>query len=107
MHHNGPYTPRVGGLQPRIHTRCCRDGRSVLMKFTLSTVLLLSGLALAGCSNPARPDAAASASAVASSSGSGTDMALSSKGGNPPSPDSGMGFNGVVSGFPTGRVFVS
>lgn len=65
------------------------------MKFAFTIVLLVGGLALVGCSNPSRPDSAIGAPLRTSA----TDQ--------PPSPDAGFGFNGVVSGFPTGKVFVS
>jgi hypothetical protein len=58
--------------------------------------LILGGIVLAGCSNtnPVRPDSTTGALSPAVRSGD-------------PSPDAGFGFNGVVSGFPTGKVFLS
>ena len=64
------------------------------MKFSI--LLICGGLFLVGCSdtNPLRPESTTSAPSTG----------LRPVG---PSPDAGFGFNGVVSGFPTGRVFVS
>jgi hypothetical protein len=72
------------------------------MKFSI--VLVFGSLALVGCSNtnPVRPestDSTPSASLTAPSSSAVTAIR--------PSPDAGFGLNGDVSGFPTGRVFVS
>jgi len=75
------------------------------MKFAFTT-LILGGLVMVGCSNPARPDSTLSAPLTTTSS-AGAITPASAAGGNPPSPDAGFGFNGVVSGFPTGKVFVS
>jgi hypothetical protein len=72
------------------------------MKFS---ILLVSGsLALVGCSNnnPVRPESTTSTSSTgltAPASATGTAVQ--------PSPDAGFGFNGVVSGFLHGKVFVS
>jgi hypothetical protein len=67
------------------------------MKFAV--LVAISGLALAGCSNPnaLRPDSTTSASSAAAASVRSAKV----------SPDAGFGFNGVVSGFPTGKVFLS
>ena len=72
------------------------------MKF--SVLFVFGSLTLVGCSNtnPVRPESASStpsASLTASASPAVTAIR--------PSPDAGFGFNGDVSGFPTGRVFVS
>lgn len=75
------------------------------MKFAFTTLLLVSGLALVGCSNPGQPDSARSAPLISALSARATSRVSASDG--PPSPDAGFGFNGVVSGFPKGRVFVS
>ena len=74
-----------------------------LMKFAI--VLVLGGLALVGCSNtnPVRPDSKTSAP----SAGGTTSPVSAAVGPTDPSPDAGFGLNGVVSGFPTGRVFLS
>jgi hypothetical protein len=78
------------------------------MKFAFTTVLVFSGLALVGCSNPGRHDSAMSDPLItAPSAGAISAISPASAVGNPPSPDAGFGFNGIVSGFPTGRVFVS
>jgi len=73
-----------------------------LMKF--SVLFVFGSLTLVGCSNtnPVRPESASSTpSASLTASASSAVTAIH------PSPDAGFGFNGDVSGFPTGRVFVS
>ena len=76
------------------------------MKFAaFTTLLLVSGLVLVGCSHPGQPDSASSAPLINAPSASAISRVSPSDG--PPSPDAGFGFNGVVSGFPKGRVFVS
>ena len=74
------------------------------MKFTL--VVVLSGLAVVGCSktNPLRPD---STTRAPSQGGIASPVSTAAGRSDAPSPDAGFGFNGVVSGFPTGSVFVS
>jgi hypothetical protein len=74
------------------------------MKFAL--VVILTGLASVGCSktNPLRPDATTSA---LSPGNIASPVSTAAAGSKAPSPDAGFGFNGVVSGFPTGSVFVS
>src|SRR5262245_33309901 len=72
------------------------------MKFTI--VFLFSSLALVGCSNtsPVHPESTTSSSSTGrTASPSATAAAVQH------SPDAGFGFNGVVSGFPKGQVFVS
>ena len=73
-----------------------------MKKFALVVVL---GIALVGCSktNPLRPDSTASVPSSGISSPAATPAARA----DTPSPSAGFGFNGVVSGFPTGSVFVS
>jgi len=76
------------------------------MKFAI-VLVVLGGFALAGCSkeSPLRPE-----SVISTPSTADTSSQVSTAGRPfpvPPSPDAGFGFNGVVSGFPTGRVFVS
>jgi hypothetical protein len=73
------------------------------MRFAI--VLVLGGLTLVGCSNtnPLRPDSKTSAP---SAGGTTSPASAATPSGNP-SPDAGFGFNGVVSGFPTGRVSVN
>jgi hypothetical protein len=73
------------------------------MRFAI--VLALGGLTLVGCSNPnpVRPDSKTSA---LSADGTTSPVSAAAGSGNP-SPDAGFGLNGSVSGFPTGRVFVS
>jgi hypothetical protein len=73
-----------------------------LMKFSILCVF--ASLSLVGCSNtnPVRPESASSASPA-----SLTAPASPSVTAIHPSPDAGFGFNGDVSGFLTGRVFVS
>lgn len=76
------------------------------MKFAV-VLVALGGFAFVGCSkeSPLRPESVISAPSTA-----GTNSSVSTAGRPfpvPPSPDAGFGFNGVVSGFPTGRVFVS
>jgi hypothetical protein len=72
------------------------------MKFAI--VLVLGGVGLVGCSNsnPLRPDSKSAPSV----GGTTSPVAAAARSGDP-SPDAGFGFNGVVSGFPTGRVFLS
>jgi hypothetical protein len=75
-----------------------------LMKFSI--VLAFASLALVGCSNtntsPVRPESTTSASSTSlTASPSATAAAVH------PTPDAGFGFNGTVSGFLTGKVFVS
>jgi hypothetical protein len=72
------------------------------MKFSI--LFVFGSLALVGCSNtsPVRPESttgAATAGLTAPASGTATAVH--------PSPDQGFGFNGDVSGFPHGKVFVS
>jgi hypothetical protein len=64
------------------------------MKFSI--LLVFGSLFLVGCSdtNPQRPDSTTNAPSIGLRLGR-------------PSPDAGFGFNGVVSGFPAGRVFLS
>lgn len=72
------------------------------MKF--SVLVVFGSLTLVGCSNtnPVRPESASSTpSASLTASASPAVTAIH------PSPDAGFGFNGDVSGFPKGRVFVS
>lgn len=75
-----------------------------MMKCAL--VVVLTGLAAVGCSktNPVRPDSTTSALSPA---GIASPVSTAAARSNGPSPDAGFGFNGVVSGFPTGSVFVS
>src|SRR5262245_33244196 len=72
-------------------------GVFLMMKFSI--VLLFGSLALVGCSNsnPVHPESTAAFAASPSAAATAAH----------PSPDAGFGFNGIVSGFPTGRVFVS
>ena len=72
-----------------------------MMKFSI--VVLFGSLALVGCSNtnPVNPESTTSAASAGLTAPSSTATAVH------PSPDAGFGFNGVVSGFLTGRVFVS
>jgi len=72
------------------------------MKFAIA--LLIGGFALAGCSNtnPIRPDATRAVPGGVTSPASAAASVP-----DHPSPDAGFGFNGAVSGFPTGRVFLS
>jgi hypothetical protein len=72
------------------------------MKFSI--FLVFGSLALVGCSNthPLRPESAASAPSTGL-----TSPASAAASSLAPSPDAGFGFNGDVSGFPTGRVFLS
>jgi hypothetical protein len=72
------------------------------MKFSI--VLVFGSLALVGCSNtnPVRPESTGtgpSAGLTAPAPAAGAAVQ--------PTPDAGFGFNGVVSGFPKGKVFVS
>jgi hypothetical protein len=73
-----------------------------LMKFSM--LFVVGSLTLVGCSNtnPVRPESTSS-----TPSASLTAPASSAVTAIHPSPDQGFGFNGEVSGFPTGRVFVS
>jgi hypothetical protein len=66
--------------------------------------VVLGGLTLAGCSNSnvLRPDSTADATAAPAASSESTAVRPSTV-----SPDAGFGFNGVVSGFPKGEVFLS
>ena len=66
--------------------------------------VVLGGLTLAGCSNSnvLRPDSTADATAAQAASSGSTAVRPSTV-----SPDAGFGFNGVVSGFPKGEVFLS
>ena len=63
------------------------------MRFAI--LFVFGGLALVGCSNQnaVRPSSIPGASSSAATASV--------------SPDAGLGFNGTVSGFPTGTVFVS
>src|SRR5262245_54981629 len=73
-----------------------------LMKFSI--LLLVGSFTLVGCSNtnPVHPESTNSTSPAALTvSASPAIKAIH------PSPDAGFGLNGEVSGFPTGRVFVS
>jgi hypothetical protein len=75
------------------------------MKSAIAVVL--GGIALVGCSNtnPVRPD-----STIGALSPGGIPSEVfttAARSGDHPSPDAGFGFNGVVSGFPTGKVFLS
>ena len=68
--------------------------------------LVLGGIALFGCSNtnPVRPD---STTGALSPGGLQSQVVTTAAPSGVPSPDAGFGFNGVVSGFPTGKVFLS
>jgi hypothetical protein len=68
--------------------------------------LVLGGIALVGCSNtnPVRPD---STTGALSPGGPQSQVVTTAAPSGSPSPDAGFGFNGVVSGFPTGKVFLS
>jgi hypothetical protein len=68
--------------------------------------LVLGGIALVGCSNtnPVRPD---STTEALSPGGIPSQVFTTAARSDSPSPDAGFGFNGVVSGFPTGKVFLS
>ena len=71
----------------------------------LKQILFVFGtLTLVGCSNtnPVRPEATSNPPSAALTTPAPTAAAAIH-----PSPDAGFGFNGDVSGFPTGRVFVS
>ena len=72
------------------------------MKFSM--LALFGSLALVGCSNtsPVRPESTSSASS-AGLTVSGSEAIRTAA----ISPDQGFGFNGVVSGFGLGRVFLS
>jgi hypothetical protein len=74
----------------------------------LPILFVFSCLALVGCSNPnsVRPDS--TTGTVPSGTGATAVSALpASAAGRSQSPDAGFGFNGTVSGFPTGRVSLS
>jgi hypothetical protein len=68
--------------------------------------LILGGIVLAGCSNtnPVRPD---STTGALSAGGLQSQVVTTPAPSGAPAPDAGFGFNGVVSGFPTGKVFLS
>ena len=74
------------------------------MKFPI--IFVFGSLALVGCSNtsPVRPESTSTSSAPSAGITVSTSDAVRTAG---PSPDAGFGFNGVVSGFPTGKVFLS
>jgi hypothetical protein len=69
--------------------------------------LVLGGIALVGCSNtnPVRPDS--TTDALSPGGIPSQIFTTTARSGDHPSPDAGFGFNGVVSGFPTGKVFLS
>jgi hypothetical protein len=73
------------------------------MKFSI--FLAFGSLALVGCSNtnPARPESTTSTPSTGLTAPASTAAATAVH----PSPDAGFGFNGVVSGFTHGKVFVS
>ena len=68
--------------------------------------LVLGGIVLVGCSNtnPLRPG---STTGALSPGGNPSQVSATTARSGDPSPDAGFGFNGVVSGFPTGKVFLS
>jgi hypothetical protein len=68
--------------------------------------LVLGGIVLVGCSNtnPLRPG---STTGALSPGGIPSQVFATTARSGDPSPDAGFGFNGVVSGFPTGKVFLS
>jgi hypothetical protein len=67
--------------------------------------LVLGGIVLVGCSNnPLRPG---STTGALSPGGVPSHVFTTAARSGDPSPDAGFGFNGVVSGFPTGKVFLS
>lgn len=68
--------------------------------------LVLGAIALVGCSNtnPVQPD---STTGTLSPGGLQSQVLNTAGRSDHPSPDAGFGFNGVVSGFPTGKVFLS
>ncbi len=70
------------------------------MKFPI--LLVCSGLALAACSNsnPLRPASTASVPSSADTPASRASRPFTAA----PTPDASLGFNGTVSGFPTGSV---
>jgi hypothetical protein len=72
----------------------------------LAIAVVLGAIALVGCSNtnPVRPDSTTGALSPGDIPSQVFTTAARSGG---PSPDAGFGFNGVVSGFPTGKVFLS
>jgi hypothetical protein len=75
------------------------------MKFPI-LIVLFSSLALVGCSNtsPVRPESASTSSAPSA----GLTVLTSEPVRNAAhSPNTGVGFNGDASGFPTGKVFLS
>ena len=73
------------------------------MKFPI--LLAIGCFALVGCSNantnPVRPESTTSVSSTGLTASPSATAAVH------PTPDAGFGFNGVVSGFPNGQVFVS
>src|SRR5262249_19888385 len=74
-----------------------------LMKFPI-LIVVFSSLALVGCSNPSpvRPESTSTAPSA------GLTVLTSEAVRNAPnSPNTGVGFNGEASGFPTGKVFLS
>ena len=75
------------------------------MKFGI--LLVFSGLVLVGCSNPnaVRPDSASAAPSTGATASPFSSAASPFP--VPHSPDAGFGFNGTVSGFPTGSVSLS
>jgi hypothetical protein len=66
--------------------------------------IVLGGIALVGCSNtnPVRPD-----STTGALSPGDIPSQVFTTAARPVDPSAGFGFNGVVSGFPTGKVFLS
>jgi hypothetical protein len=68
--------------------------------------LVLGGIVLVGCSNtnPLRPG---STTGALSPGGIPSQVFATTARSGDPSPDAAFGFNGVVSGFPTGKVFLS
>ena len=75
------------------------------MRFAI--LLSLGGLALVSCSSP---DPVRPSSATTAPSNAATTSSVSPSGSpftGPPTPEASFGFNGVVSGFPTGKVFLS
>src|SRR5262245_41929032 len=73
------------------------------MRFSI--FLVFGSLVTVGCSNtnPARPESTTGTSSTGLTAPASTAAATAVQ----PSPDAGFGFNGVVSGFPHGKVFVS
>jgi hypothetical protein len=74
----------------------------------LPILLVCMSVALVGCSNPnaVRPDST-TGTLPSGTAATGVTAFPASIAGRSPSPDAGFGFNGTVSGFPTGRVFLS